>query len=190
MRVLSGLAVLACVLAAQAAPEADLPGPFHPFNLNGKHEGKFHSLVTAHDLDPAVLLFVRDLEISEPLRALLKRLDNAVEKNRNARIAVFVVFLDDKDLDDVVTRDNERERIAKDLKAKLDGLMLKHVIFALDSKMHLPKYKLDDKAEVTAILYRRYKVLARHDLPKGGLTDDVIKEIMRQAKEYLGATRE
>jgi hypothetical protein len=207
MRRLPGLAALVCVLgsaAAQAPREADLPGPFHPYNVTGKHEGKFHSFVTAHDLDPAVLLFVNDVFANDAkddaklkdddklkwLATLLKRLDNAVEKNRNARLAVFVVFLDDAKLKDVVTNDEEREARAKTLKAEWQKEGLKHVVFALDSKAHLAKYKLDDKADVTALLYRRYKVLARHDLPKAGLTDDAIKEIMREAKEYLGAVKE
>jgi hypothetical protein len=204
MRRLSGLAALACLFgsaAAQGPREVDLPGPFHPFNVTGKHEGTFHSFVTAHDLDPAVLIFTSDLEVGKPLEDLLRLLDGAVEKNRNARLAVFVVFLDDARLKDVVTDDDERDARARALKARWEALKLKHVVFALDSKANLrwwvvrwykvrDKYVFDDKAETTVFLYRRYKVLARHDFPKGGLNDDAVKEIMRQAKEYLGAERQ
>jgi hypothetical protein len=287
MRRLSGLAFLLCVfsVAAQQRREVDLPGSFHPYNVTGKHAGRFHSLVGAHDLDPAVLLFVRDWNFSEPLMALLERLEVAGEKSPNARLATFVVFLKDDTLPDVVTEDEERERLARELEKKAEELaqkvyrvepvadkkdlpngviealaakyagaearqlakvttgervtykvllslpeekkeekkeeekkkpeqrvvvifdptgkvvgtddtpdekrfdkaQLKYVVFALDSKMHLPKYMLDDRNEVVALLYRRYKVLARHDLPPGGLTDAVVKEIMQEAKEFLGA---
>jgi hypothetical protein len=137
-RALSFLVVLT-VLLVLAVPTGrsqdfrdlpNLPGAFHPYNATGPFAGRFHCLVTEHDLDPAVLLFVRgvdgtlkdgDLRVAskeqlEQLKPLLVRLENLAEKNPATRVETYVIFYGGG-LPNVVLNDDERDKLDKDLKA-------------------------------------------------------------------------
>src|SRR5690348_6265701 len=63
---------------------ADLPGPFHPYNVaNGKYENKFHSLTNEHTLNPGVLIFVQNVPTTDEkaqgaLVSLLRELDKYI----------------------------------------------------------------------------------------------------------------
>jgi hypothetical protein len=199
-RCLSAVLVLTlgCFVAGAADPPRserdlpDLPGVFHPFNVTGKFKGRYHSLVTEHDLDPGVLLFVsvdENPNLSDPLKELLRKLDNAIVKNPDVRLAAYVVFLNGK-LPDVVKNDDERELLAAELGKAHAALELKNVEFSLDSKMNLEKYALKDEAEVTVILYRKLRVLARFTFAKGELTPEKVTEVMAAVKGRFGASRE
>src|SRR6516162_1156320 len=80
----------------------DLPGPFHPFNVTGKEAGNFHCVVCTKELDPVVLVFVRNSAFSDKLSAFLKDLNAAAGANPKARINAAAIFLFD-DLKNVVT---------------------------------------------------------------------------------------
>jgi hypothetical protein len=199
------LPVLAVALAAPAVsqpakPDAkdkkkpglvvgeDLPGPFHPYNVNGPRAGRFHCLVTQTSLDPLVMVVVRDLNFTKPLEALEKELDNRIVKNPNVRLSSFTVFLSDE-LPDVVKNDDKREELA----AKLDNLAkttdLKQVVLCLDSKPDLETYALDDNARATVVLVKNYKVVAVHALKKDALNVGKVKQIIDEVADKLGATR-
>src|SRR5262249_35278767 len=104
-RVLIGLAVLVPAMVCAAQPDdkekaktvlrvgGNLPGAFHPFNLTGKYDGRFHCPVSEQDLDPTVLIFTRETEPSAALKDLVERATNAAVKNRDTRLTCVVVFL-------------------------------------------------------------------------------------------------
>src|SRR5262245_28994070 len=118
------LLALSPLLAAAAPPPApagddksplavgkDLPAALHPFHVTGPSKGRYHDPVAEHALDPVVLIFSRDLDVSDPLKDLLQKLDAVIDKNPPARIRGVVVFLTD-DLPDVITEDDKREELA------------------------------------------------------------------------------
>jgi hypothetical protein len=72
---------------------ANLPGPFHPYNLTGKFDGRYHCPISEQDLDPTVLLFTRDIEPTPALEQLIVDLAVAARKNRDTRLTIVVVFL-------------------------------------------------------------------------------------------------
>src|SRR5205823_5744957 len=72
-------------------PGSDIPGPFHTYNASGKKKGRFHCLVSEHELNPVVMVIVRGTEVSVPLRYLLVKLDNAIKNNPNSRLSGFAV---------------------------------------------------------------------------------------------------
>src|SRR5262245_52497873 len=76
-------------------PGKPLPGPFHPFNLNGeKGKGKYHCLVCEYGLDPVVVVFTRTDSKDPQVLSLLKRLDELVKKEqKNSYLHGFAVFL-------------------------------------------------------------------------------------------------
>jgi hypothetical protein len=199
------LPVLALVLAAPAASQAekqdakekkkpglvvgeDLPGPFHPYNVNGPRAGRYHCLVTQTSLDPIVLVVVRDLDFTAGLKSLEKELENRAAKNPNVRLTSFTVFLSEE-LPDVVKNDDKREQLAAKLENFAKDLDLKQVVVCLGSKKDLEAYALDDSAWATVVLVKNYKVLAVHPLKKDALNAGQVKQIIDEVADKLGATR-
>jgi hypothetical protein len=171
----------------------NLPGPFHPYNVTGPHKDHYHCLVSEHGLDPLVLVFARDLEVGEPMKALLSNLDTAIDQNPNARLAACVVFLPESLPEAIGTtdkNDDEREALAQKVADIAEGLKLKHVVLCLDSKRDVEKYRLDDEAAVTVILCNKYQVLSRHSLAMDKMTDEAVKQIMAEVASKLGAKRQ
>jgi hypothetical protein len=177
--------------AASLKPGTNLPGPFYPYNVTGPHKGHFHSFVSEHGLEPAVLVFHRGLEVNDAFRDFLKQLDAVLEKNVRANLAGYVVFIAE-DLPEVFGADDKNDDRREELAAKLEdlakGLMLKHVIVCLDSKSDVEKYGLGDEA-VTVILYRKLQILASHALARDQVTEARVKEILGEVTEKLGARR-
>jgi hypothetical protein len=181
------------------APE--LSGAFFPYNVTGKKAGNYYCLLTEHYLDPAVLIFVREKafeEGSKPgavLADLLKKLDQRVEKNVTARLAVFVVVLMEEtkkgnETLNVTTDDDKRDQMEEIIKKWVGEQALTHTIFCLDSASRLKDYALKDDKDLTVILYRRYKVLARYDESMNDFKAQQVEKILTEVKEKLGATRE
>jgi hypothetical protein len=169
---------------------SNLPGPFHPFNVTGKHKGQFHCLVSEHGYDPGVLILVRDNDVGDALRdeygealkSLLRKLDAEMGKKPGARLGVFAVFLPEK-LKNVVEMDDERD--AQEIKLQAlakEEPPLKHVVLALDSKADLANYNLDSEAAVTVILYRKLRVVAAYS---DKLNADMVKRIIEEVTKML-----
>jgi hypothetical protein len=171
----------------------DLPGRFHPFNVNGSSRDHFHCVVSQHGFDPMVLLFVRDLEFSDPLKDLLKRLDNACLKNPEVRLGCAVIFLSE-DLEEpesgVVKNDDKREELAQKLKDLVGELKLEKVVVCLDSRNDpaLEKYALDREAAYTVVLYRKLRVVSFESILRDKLPDRV-GDILKQVADKFGAVR-
>jgi hypothetical protein len=174
---------------------ADLPGPLHPFNVTGPHKNHYHCPVSEHGLDPIVLVFHKDLDFSDPLRGLAQKLDAAIEKNPNARVASCIIFLPDPGtLPEIVgdsdKNDDARLKVAEKAEDWGKALKLKHVVLGLDSKADLEKYNLRDNDLVTVVLCNKLKVLGTFALPKSDFTDASVEKIMKAVAEKLGATRQ
>jgi hypothetical protein len=170
----------------------NLPGPFHPFNVNGPRKGKFHCLVSAQGLDPLVLLFVRELEFGDPLKELLRRFDSACVRNPNVRLACAVVFLsEDFDKQDaVVTNDDKREELAKKLDGLAKELKLQKVVLCLDDKYDVQKYDLErEEATYTLVVARKAKIVRAEYVPRDKLTPEKVSAIVKVLADKLGAVR-
>jgi len=199
------VAILMTALAQPAKapvfPEAgsDLPGPFYSFMATGKKKGKYHCLVTEHDLNPVVMVMVKGVEITEPLKYLLVKLDNAVDRNPNSRLASFFIFHSDKlknlARDDILGNpegEEPKRKIREEMEKKIEDIArdanLKHITLALDITDRLLKYKADT-ADVVVLLYNRYRVVSFHALKKDALTEAKAKEILGEVAKDLGARR-
>ncbi len=213
--------LLACAATAQdkdkddkgegAAVGKNVPGTFNPFNVTarivpmaepdekGKGEktprpdtkGKFHCLVTEYDMDPVVLLVLRDADEAAGVKSLLKKLDAAIGRNSGARLRAFVVCHFDG-LVNVVTQDERRAELAEKLTKLAEDLKLKGVVLTLAAPADLAKWKLDTKAAANVILYRRLKVEAVHDLSRDKLEkeeDAALDAVLADVKDKLKAAR-
>ena len=172
--------------------EPNLPGPFHPFNINGKNKGQFHCVVTKHGLNPMVLIFVRGSDPEKPLVDLLKKVDEAVNKHDKRFLGGCAVFLNsdilndeqrkstDTQLEDLLKDDDRREELSKKLFDALDTKEGIHrVILCLYSESGPKGYDIGKDAEVTVLLYRRYKILDQYSFAKGKMTDKDVDTIMQ-----------
>ncbi|HZY84264.1 MAG TPA: hypothetical protein VFE78_05510 [Gemmataceae bacterium] len=174
--------------AGPLAPGTNLPGPFHPFNVTGPFADHFHCPVSDHNLDPGVLVFTRDLELSPPLRKLLTGLDNAIDKNPAARLAATVTFLSD-DLPNVVEDDDKRDELKARVQELAKSLGLKHVVLGLDSKPDVEKYLRGENVAAAVVLYKKFQIVASHALPRDQITDARTQQILGEVASQLGATR-
>jgi hypothetical protein len=193
--ILCGAAALLAVSAAPADDKptsdkpkaglkegADLPGPFHPYNVaNGKYENKFHSLTNEQGLNPGVLIFVQNVAPASdsPLVKLLRELDTYVADKPKTRLKAFAVFLFN-DMADVVKDDDIREgHIQELLKLKGAEPALQQVVLALDSAGSLQKngYEIAPTAQVTVVLYNELKVSKIYTFDKA-MTEADVKKIM------------
>jgi hypothetical protein len=181
-------------------PKDEVPGPFYPFNVTGPARSKnhFHCLVTERGLDPTVAVFVRGTDPDATLVSLLEKLDALVQKNERARLGGFAVFLADE-IKNLALDDEKRDTLAAALEAK--AVNLKKVAVALDalapSKEALgedgvalkEQYKLHDDAEVTVVLFNKYKVVktwafAKGDLKEDAQVDAILNEVAAKLKEW------
>jgi hypothetical protein len=162
-------------------PGDTIPGPFHYLNVNGPHAGNPHCLVCEFGLRPAVLVFARESPSDKaPLAVLLQKLDEAVDRYKNAELRAGVVVLNDdftkaETRKDVVTK---WESSAKDLK---------HVVIAVDGQAGPKEYKIDKDADVTVVLYNQHKVVANFASAKDKLTDKEVTAIMAAVSKMIGA---
>jgi hypothetical protein len=175
-------------LDAGLKPGAEVPGPFQPYAVTGKdaHRGKFHSPVSEHGLDPTVLIFIRGIDAG-PAAALLPALDAAVVKNERLRLGAVVIFLLD-DIEDAVTEDVKREQAAARIQDQMGKY--KHMEAYLDVPADVKEYHLNDKAEVTVLMYDRYRILVSRAYSKDGLKDEAAKALVADINAQLDAIRE
>jgi hypothetical protein len=200
--VLTAFVVLAASSAASCGAEPspvktdvklpNIPGPFHAYNVTGKYKGHYHSHISEFGLEPIVMIVTREVEFSDPLKSLLKKIDDAIEKNPAARLHAFVVVLSD-DVPEVIgadsKSDDKRLEVTTQLEDQAKALMLKHIDVVLAGKADLQKYNLDD-AGFAFYLFQEAKVTASRILKTGDkLTDAVTTEIMAVLAEKGGATR-
>jgi hypothetical protein len=178
-----------------------LPGPFPLYNVTGPYKHRYHCIISEHDLDPMVMIFVKNVDTADPLSSLLKRLDTAIDKNSSARLGAFVVFLpedlpdvsgsNDKTKNEDTNTKNDDARI--ELENKLEGaaadMKLKNVVLCLANKSDVEKYGLSDANLITAVLYSKLNVAAIHALPKSDFTASAIEKIMTDVADKLGAKR-
>ena len=168
-------------------PGSDLPGTFLPYNVTGAHKGSFHCLISDFGPEPVVIVIVHGLEVPDPLKDLLKQLDDRIEKNPAARLHAFVVFLSD-DLPDVLTNDDRREELAKRLQDQANALMLKNVVVTLDSAKDVEKFTIPD-AWATTILYEKFRVVAAHAVPKADPKSELEKVLPEVDRQLQGSKR-
>jgi hypothetical protein len=149
----------------------ELPGAFHPLNINGAKAGDKFCLYCANGDAPVAMVFARTP--SKELEALVKKLDATCEKNKDAKMGSFVVFCNDAtDLEDKL------KKMAKDAD-------LKKVVLAIDNPAGPDKYKVAKDADITVVLYVNRTAKANYTFEKGKLTDKDIETIIKDTSKIL-----
>ena len=118
------------------------------------------------------MIFAR--EISDGLTSLVKKIDEATQKNSKARMNSFVVMCND---------DEKMEDKLREL-AKKEGLK-KTVMSLVDRKAGPTGYKLHPDADVTVVLYTKRSNKAEYAFKKGELKDKDIEAILKDVPKIL-----
>jgi hypothetical protein len=167
---------LSAALAAEGMksgpqPGQTVPGPFHPLNINGPSAGEKSCLYCRNGTNPVAMVFAR--EVNEPLTQLIKKLDAAVEQNKDSKMGSFVVFLGD-------SQDMEPK-----LKELADREKLQHVVLSIDNPAGPEEYKVARQADVTVVLYTNHKVKSNYAFARGELKDKDIDTILADLPKIL-----
>src|SRR5436309_3184109 len=90
--VVFALGVVVAAETVKSGPQVgqQVPGPFHPLNINGEAAGQKQCLYCKNGNNPVAMIFARST--SEPLTKLVKKLDACCAKNSEAKMGSFVVF--------------------------------------------------------------------------------------------------
>jgi hypothetical protein len=168
--------------------DADLPGPFHPYNVvNGKYPNKFHNLTNEFGLNPTVMVFAQNVDTAQkgPLPQLLQELDKYIVERPKTRLNAFAVFLFN-DLADVVKDDDVRTAHADELtKLKSAEPALKQVVLTLDGPEALKGAGYGNAIvpdhPVSVVLYDKLKVAKIYSYKDAKDID--VAAIMKEVKE-------
>jgi hypothetical protein len=168
----------------------ELPGPIQAWMILGKRVNRYHCPVCEYGLNPAVLIFAREVEEADkPIGQLLKKIDASITAHPDARMGCTLVYLEDGGFREVV--DNEAENLAKQLAdaAKIrdevqDKLLklaadaeLKNVQMGLFAKEGPKNYELAEMAQYTILVCNRQQVLANYAFAADHLTEKDVDRI-------------
>jgi hypothetical protein len=176
----------------------ELPGSFQVLAVTGPFAGHFHSPVCEFGLDPAILVFFREVpEAGKPLAKLLKGLDGLVGARSDASLRAAGLLLNDGGYKDALERKVDdklkvtalpltKAIIAKDeLAAQLGSLAqeakTEHLELGLERAEGPKGYQINKDADVTVLAYQGLKVTLNRAFGKDQLTaeeaDKVVKAI-------------
>jgi hypothetical protein len=159
----------------KSGPQAgdQVPGPFHPLNVNGEDAGKKACLYCKAGDSPVVAVFARSAD-DAVLQKLIKSLDEVTAKNAKAELNSFVVFC------------SASEKLEGKLKELAEKANLKNVVLAIEAPEGPEKYNIAREADVTVLLYKDRTVVANHTFARGKLTakdaDKIIADVAKIVK--------
>src|SRR5688572_27079702 len=129
---LGGVALAADLKSGPQVGE-DVPGPFHPLNVNGEEAGKKACLYCKAGDSPVVAIFARSAD-DATLAKLIAAVEESTAKNEKTELNSFVVFCSDSD------------KLEGKLKAMAEKAKLKHVVLAIESNEGPDKYNISKDA--------------------------------------------
>ena len=172
-----GLAVTYTAVNAQeklkSGPQVgeQVPGPFHPLNINGSQAGKKNCLYCSAGDSPVAVVFARTL--TPQVKTLIKQLDQTTVKNSAKEMCSFAVFCSDN------------EKLEGELKAFADGEKLLKLVLSIDNPAGPVKYKIASDADVTVFFYDNHEVKSTRAFRTGELTDAVIPTVVADVKTII-----
>ncbi len=123
---------------------------------------------------PVVMVFAH--KVDSNLVKLANGLDGVVAKNQDKKMGSFVNLLGDNA--DGLKKD--AQKLAAD--AKLENVA---VVVPQSHKSGPESYSINDKADVTVLIYKDGMVKVNYALASGGLNEDAIKKILDDTKQIL-----
>ncbi len=173
-----GLMLSACQFVSAADLKSglqidDFPAPFNVTDVTGPLAGKKLCYRCQYGDRPVVSIFVRKMD--ENTAKLVKQLDEVVGKNEDKKMAAFVTVLSgDPDAEESV------------LKKVADEQKIAHTpLTVFENAVGPTKYKIDEKADVTVMMWVDSNVKVNHAFATGELTDSSIAKIIEDTAKIL-----
>ncbi len=214
--VLTGLALTGGLFSAEEKDAYHLkandpiPGPFQALSVvvpattlkPMAQPNRFHCPVCEYGLNPAVLIFARQLDEGDdtgrpPLTSLLKKLDQVMEKHPKFQLGVCAVFNDggymklvEKEIDENAPAKEQELTKAIEFKdgmvAKLKKLAkspgLKHVALSLGDPSN---YQVPPNTDVRVLFYDKHLAVSDNAYAKEKLTDAEIDKIVQGVEDKI-----
>ena len=183
MRTILALSVIAgSLLVSEAACAADIesglqvgafPGAFYVADVTGPSAGEKLCYRCRYGAQPVVSIFTRRLD--DNVAKLVKELDAVVGKNRDSRMAAFVVLLtDDPDAGQAT------------LKTAANTHGIKHTpLTVFENSVGPGKYHIAREADVTVLMWVESDVKVNHVYSAGDLNSDAIAKIIGDTSKIL-----
>jgi len=157
----------------KSGPQAGqkLAGPFHPLNVTGSKAGEKNCLYCSNGDNPVAMIFAR--EVTPEVAKLIKKIDEATEKNKGADMGSFVVFCSD---------DSGLEKKLKELASENK---IKDTVLSIDNPAGPKGYNVAKDADVTVVLYVKRTAKVNHAFKKGQLNDKAIDKIVSEIPSII-----
>ena len=173
-----GLMVSACQFASAADLKSGLQVDAHPdaFNVTdvtGPNAGKKLCYRCQYGSRPVVSVFVRKMD--ENTAKLVKQIDDVVGKQEEKKMAAFVTVLSD---------DPDAQEAA--LKKTAEEQKISHTpLTVFENAVGPTKYKIDEKANVTVMMWVDSNVKVNHAFAAGDLSDEAIAKVIEDTAKIL-----
>ena len=152
----------------------DFPGAFNVTDITGPSAGEKLCYRCQYGDRPVVTVFTRSM--NENVVKLVKEIDGVVQKNSDdKKMAAFVTLLT-----------NDPDAVEGDLKkvATEQGIK-KTPLTVFENNVGPAKYKIDEKAEVTIIMWVESDVKVNYAFAAGELNADAVTRIVADTKKIL-----
>lgn len=152
----------------------DYPGAFTVLDVTGPQAGQKLCYRCQYGARPVVSIFTRKMD--ENVVKLVKELDTVVAKNSDEKkMAAFVTVL----TNDPDAAEGQLKKVAEDQQIKRTPLTV------FDNTAGPPKYKIDEKAEVTVIMWVDSDVKVNYAFAAGELNAESMAKVVADTKKIL-----
>lgn len=107
------------------------------------------------------------------MTSLVTEIDAATAKNKKSSMRSFVIVLDKSD------------EMEKKIKEFAEKNQIKNTVLALDNPAGPKGYNINEKANVTVLLYSGKKVKVNYAFEKGKMTKEDIQKILAELPMFL-----
>lgn len=152
----------------------DHPGAFYVTDITGPAAGEKLCYRCKYSSRPVVSIFVRKMD--ENTAKLLKELDAVVGKNADdKKMAAFVTVLSE----DPDAQESELKKIAEEQKIEHTPLTV------FENAVGPASYKINEKADVTVMMWVESNVKVNHAFGEGELTAEAIEKVIADTAKIL-----
>jgi len=171
--VIASVGLVAAAEIQSGLEKGDKVAAFDVKDVTGPNKGDELCYRCRYGNQPVVSVFTK--EMTPEVGALTKELDKVIAKNREEKMAGFVVLLSD-----------DPEKAAPTLKAAAEKYKIEQMPLTTFNGLKGPEgYKINTKADVTVMMWVEGKVKISQGLSKSDLNKEMIAKLVSETKTIL-----
>ena len=151
----------------------DFAGAYYVADVTGPAAGEKLCYRCRYGSRPVVNIFARKMD--ENVTKLVKEIDSVVGKNRDSKMAAFVVVLSD----DPDAQEGSLKKVAKDESIKHTPLTV------YENSVGPGKYKINKDADITVMMWVESDVKVNHAFKAAELNGDTIAKVVGDTQKIL-----